>query len=125
MADPSAPKIRIVRVPPGEAPLWVREKWVGLELPLAFRGRKPHKHFTSGVLSASRNPFVTAFRMLLGRLDRQAGYAVDAVAALAVLERSAPDAARWWRDNAQWLIKDNRKFLFQADVCELIGEPRR
>ena len=27
--------IRIVGVPPGEAPLWVREKWLGLELPLA------------------------------------------------------------------------------------------
>ncbi len=26
--------IRIVNVPAGEAPLWVREKWVGLELPL-------------------------------------------------------------------------------------------
>ena len=28
------PTIRIIGVPPGEAPLWVREKWVGLELPL-------------------------------------------------------------------------------------------
>src|SRR5712664_1703512 len=27
--------IRIFAVPPGEAPAWVREKWVGLELPLA------------------------------------------------------------------------------------------
>jgi len=23
--------VRITSVPPGEAPLWVREKWVGLE----------------------------------------------------------------------------------------------
>jgi hypothetical protein len=27
--------VRILTVPPGEAPGWVREKWVGLELPLA------------------------------------------------------------------------------------------
>jgi hypothetical protein len=26
--------VRIIAVPPGEAPLWVREKWVGLTLPL-------------------------------------------------------------------------------------------
>jgi hypothetical protein len=25
--------VRITSVPPGEAPPWVREKWVGLELP--------------------------------------------------------------------------------------------
>jgi hypothetical protein len=27
--------VRIIAVPPGEAPLWVREKWVGVELPVA------------------------------------------------------------------------------------------
>jgi hypothetical protein len=26
--------VRIVAVPPGEAPLWVRQKWVGLDLPV-------------------------------------------------------------------------------------------
>jgi hypothetical protein len=32
--------IRIIAVPPGEAPLWVREKWVGLDLPVArYSGR--------------------------------------------------------------------------------------
>src|SRR5215471_17510443 len=34
--------VRILRPPPGEAPLWVREKWVGLELPLAYGARGPH-----------------------------------------------------------------------------------
>ena len=27
--------IRIIAAPPGEAPLWVRQKWVGLDLPVA------------------------------------------------------------------------------------------
>ena len=26
--------VRIVAVPPGEAPLWVRQRWVGLDLPV-------------------------------------------------------------------------------------------
>src|SRR5580704_4538322 len=43
-------KLRIIAVPPGEAPLWVREKWVGLELPVAQR--QSRKFLTSGVLSA-------------------------------------------------------------------------
>ncbi|MEA3013605.1 MAG: hypothetical protein QOD42_2150 [Sphingomonadales bacterium] len=31
--------IRIVRAPIGEAPLWVREAWVGLSLPLPARSQ--------------------------------------------------------------------------------------
>jgi hypothetical protein len=49
--------IRIVRIPPGEAPFWVREKWVGLELPLADGDRGPRGAYTSGVLSGPRNRF--------------------------------------------------------------------
>ena len=37
--------VRIVAVPLGEAPLWVREKWVGLELPLT-RYATPREYFT-------------------------------------------------------------------------------
>jgi hypothetical protein len=30
-------RIRIVSAPPGEAPQWVREQWIGCELPLVAR----------------------------------------------------------------------------------------
>src|SRR5437660_9122721 len=42
-----ASHLRITSVPPGEAPLWVREKWVGLSLPLAQRKAQARSLFTS------------------------------------------------------------------------------
>jgi hypothetical protein len=115
--------IRVVRVPPGEAPLWVREKWVGLELPLARGESGPRHVLTSGVVSGPRNRFAALWRALLGRLPDKAGYAVYVIDALAVLEQSAPDAVEWWRTNAPHLVNRKRKFLFQQEVCELIDEP--
>ena len=114
--------IRIRSVPPGEAPLWVREKWVGLVLPLATPKNKPVMALTSGVLSGPPNDFVALWRGLLGRLQRQSGYAVYADTALTILERTAPDAAAWWRENVPRARSRERKFLFHASVCELIAQ---
>ena len=41
-------KIRIVKVPAGEAPMAIRKKWIGIEIPCLFY--VPHA-FGSGVLS--------------------------------------------------------------------------
>jgi hypothetical protein len=112
--------IRIVRVPPGEAPRWVREKWVGLELPLASGDRGSRDAYTSGVLSGPRNRFIAVLWGLLGRFQRQSGYAVDAIEAVNILERTAPDAASWWRENVPRLQVPKRKFLFQKSVCEMV-----
>ena len=46
-------RIRIIAVPPEEAPAWVREKWVGLELPLARWSSSPIAGGTYGVLPRS------------------------------------------------------------------------
>ncbi len=46
--------VRIVAVPPGEAPFWVRQKWVGLELPVV-RYSAHRKFLTFGVLSTPRS----------------------------------------------------------------------
>jgi hypothetical protein len=112
--------IRIVRVPPGEAPLWVREKWVGLALPLADGGRGPREVFTSGVLTGPRNRLIAIWWGLLGRLPRKSGYAVDVREALGILDRTAPDAASWWRKNVPRLRARKRKFLFQPSACEMV-----
>ena len=45
--------VRIIAVPPGEAPLWVREKWVGVELPVA-RYSSACTFYAYGVLSLPR-----------------------------------------------------------------------
>jgi hypothetical protein len=113
--------IRVVAVPPGEAPLWVREKWVGLAMPLAGGDRGPRVSYTSGVLSGPRNQLVALLWALLGRLRRNFGYAVDVQEALGILERTAPEAAQWWRANVPRLQRAGRKFMFQPAACEMLG----
>ena len=113
--------IRIVRTPPGEAPLWVREKWVGLELPLASDDYRPRHAYTSGVLSGPSNRLIALARLLLGRLPYQSGYAVEAVTAVAILANVAPDAASWWRQNVPRSQRAGRKFMFHSSVCEIVN----
>jgi hypothetical protein len=63
--------VRIVAVPPGEAPLWVREKWVGLDLPVArYSGRG--KFITLGVLSLPRSMLAQCLAVFRGRAERTA-----------------------------------------------------
>ncbi|MBT1513363.1 hypothetical protein KIP88_22985 [Bradyrhizobium sp. SRL28] len=69
--------IRIVAVPPGEAPLWVRQKWVGLDLPVA-RYSGCRKFLTMGVLSLPRSMLAQWLAMFRGRAELIAGYAVEA-----------------------------------------------
>jgi hypothetical protein len=115
--------IRIKSVPAGEAPQWVREKWVGLVLPLATWRRRPFTATTSGVLSGPPNRLAALWWGLRGRLKRQSGYAVYASEALAILERTAPDAAAWWRENVPRLQAGPRKFLFRTSDCQLLAGP--
>jgi hypothetical protein len=109
--------IRIVATPPGEAPLWVRAKWVGLCLPVAD-SRSPREAYTSGVLSGPRNRFLALVWRFLGKLSRQSGYPVYVSDAVRELEKTAPDAAAWWREEASRLLAPGRKFLFRTPYCE-------
>ena len=115
-----------MRVPPGEAPFWVRDKWVGLELPLADDDQGPRVAYTSGVLSGPRNRFIALLWGLMGRLQRKSGFSVYVSEALAALEKTAPDAASWWRENVPRLQGRKRKFMFHPSACEFIGaDPKR
>jgi hypothetical protein len=109
--------VRVVAVPPGEAPLWVREQWVGLELPLARRARASTLP-TVGALSGPKSIVGQCFAFLSGRTARETGYVVRVVDALAVLEKSSPEAAHWWLTHASHLVSRNRLFVFQENVCE-------
>lgn len=119
-ANPSV--VQIVAVPRGEAPPWVREQWVGLELPLAANEAMPQAYMTSGVLSGPLSFWQRILWHFLGRLKRDSGYPVDAAAALSVLETKSPEAAQWWHENAPHLRTSKRRFLFQAEVCRLEEE---
>jgi hypothetical protein len=112
--------LRITRVPPGEAPLWVRRGWVGLELPLEMESSAPVNAKVFGVMSAPQSPFARAIALLMGRVSRVTGFVVDPRAAVAILERADPDAAAWWRQYGAHMLQPGRHFVFPDDVGEVI-----
>jgi len=108
--------IRITSVPPGEAPLDIRQAWVGLELPILRK--KPGRYLGSGVLSGPRGSIRrTLIYLVTFRLKFHWGYVVPTLPAIELLERSNPTAARWWRDNAPHTIHARRYFVFATECC--------
>ena len=107
--------IRIIGIPPGEAPESVRKAWVGLVLPVAGPLRK---YPIGGVLSSPKSVLGELFFWFTGRYKREAGYMVDAQAAVSILAKVNPEAAEWWRVNTPRILKEGRHFLFQAPVCQ-------
>jgi len=110
--------IRITSVPPGEAPVNVREAWVGLKLPLQHE--TPRRYLGSGVLSGPRSTFQTLVHLFTFRLKVQTGFVVPSLIAIEILERTQPNAARWWRENASHTARPKRYFLFSSDCCERV-----
>jgi hypothetical protein len=99
--------IRISSIPAGAAPDWVRQRWVGLELPVVLHPQK------TGLFASVR-------RMLTGKGGKDDSFPVATLAAVAILEKSSPDAAQWWRDNAAPIMKPGSFFVFRKDCCYLI-----
>ncbi|MDP3802640.1 hypothetical protein [Brevundimonas sp.] len=118
---PPAFKIRIIRPPAGEAPLWVREAWVGLELPLAHL--EPVTVDTGGVLSGPTSRTGWWWARLLGRLHKTTGYCVNSARAIEILGRSRPEAANWWVTNAPRFTHPDEGFIFDIPACEPSPEP--
>jgi hypothetical protein len=117
----SKPSVRIIAVPPGEAPLWVREKWVGLELPL-IRWLSARTFTGFGAVSRPRTWLTQLWALLRGRSERVYGFSVDASRAVDILDRSSPEAAAWWRENAAELILPKRILIFHAEACEIVAD---
>jgi hypothetical protein len=110
-------RIRIIAVPSGEAPLWVREQWVGLELPISG-GPGPQTLTGYGVLSGppplSLEQFEAGRR---GRLEVTTGYCVRTEAAIEALEAVSTEAAAWWKSTIERPIA--MPFLmFDKACCE-------
>ena len=114
--------LHITTVPPGEAPLWVREKWVGLTLPLAQQSPAPTPLLTSGVLSGPRNPLTGIIALLTGKYQKQSGYAVKSTVAVEILSAHSPEAADWWKENASHLLKPNHHLIFQEGVGHVTSQ---
>ncbi len=111
--------IRITSTPPGEAPEQVRAAWIGLVLPLAISGARTIE--TVGVLSYPKTRVGLFFARLFGRTKRESGYVVEAHRAVEILATHAPDAAKWWRENAAFSVQPGQYFVFAAEVCQEIA----
>ena len=107
--------LRVTSVPPGEAPLWVRQHWVGLLLPLAQRSNSQSTYLVFGVLSGPRTLLACLGAILKREYKTHSGYAVDAARAVALLEEVSPYAAGWWRQNTPQLVKPGMKFVFDQN----------
>ena len=108
--------VRIIDVPPGEAPLEVRRAWVGLELPVL--GKRPVRYLASGVLTGPNSRAQTLLHLLTFRLVVQTGYVIEAPSAIDILATVNPEAAQWWRTHARHAIRPKRKLLFPTHCCE-------
>jgi hypothetical protein len=117
--------LKITSVPPGEAPAWVREKWVGLSLPLADEEGAAHTFETFGVLSYPKSRIGYYWGRLWGKNKKETGYIVYCARAIEVLNQSSPGAATWWRSNAPWVDQPGTTFMFKEGVghVETPGAP--
>ncbi len=103
-------RIRIVTTPAGEAPLWVREAWVGLRLPCWPLVGLPSGPEV-GVLSSkevNHNCFVCH---------------VPQDEAIVILRKERPEAAKWWEENN--FPQPGKSFTFREEEIRMICGVRR
>ena len=96
-------RVKITKVPQGEAPLSVREKWVGLVLPCIGKSASA---LEEGVLSHDLLPLKET--LLVPQKE-----------AIKELQKSSPEAAAWW--NSKGFPKPAGVFTFGEDEGEIIG----
>ncbi|MDO9183243.1 MAG: hypothetical protein Q7U04_12590 [Bacteriovorax sp.] len=101
-------QVKIVKVPDGQAPEWVRKEWVGLVLPLVEDAPRVEK--VIGVLG--------------GKVDNADqyidGYSVETAAAIDFLKKKNFEAAQWWINKVPfWFVP---RLIFKKEDCELIKE---
>lgn len=113
--SPPIMHVRITAIPPGDAPDIVRAAWVGLVLPLARPGVCTVP--TISVLSCPKTWAGLLLARLTGKAQRESGYVVDANRAVEILASRAPEAAKWWRENAASAIRPGKLFVFASEVC--------
>jgi hypothetical protein len=105
-----------VDTPKGEAPLWVREEWVGLTLPLAYG--EAYTCYAGSLFDPVRRVswFESFWSVISGKWTRWRGFVVEVNAAVAILETKSPPAAAWWRKNTPHLFGGT--FLFDDGCCD-------
>ena len=111
-------KIRIVQPPAGEAPLWVREAWVGIDLPVV-RWSPLRNYQGQCVLSGPKTFWKQIWALVRGQTVPVRGYLVRTDRAVELLSASAPAAADWWRESAPHLLRGI--LIFEEKACRLLS----
>lgn len=107
--------LAITQVPPGDAPLWVREKWIGLTLPLAQKVEAPQRWLAGkGVLA--RESILSQIWSQVIKPNYVLGYLVESAVAVDLLREVHPEAAKWWYENCPHLLHKGRLFIFHDFV---------
>ena len=110
-----AGKIKIIDVPQGEAPLWVRRQWIGCEMPV-------HKHFHD---CGHIEEYVRGVKTGNKTLQKSDGYDIAQAEALWQLEKKGTEIAlgalKWWRDNK--FPRPRECFRFDS-ACAKVTEER-
>jgi hypothetical protein len=106
-SPPPPRQFQIIAVPPGEAPLTVREAWVGCILPLLPGVEGPEPTAARGVTSGLPK-------------ERSFSFKVRALDAFSVLEQKNAEAANWWKEHTPQLFQPGKLLSFRAEVCELL-----
>ena len=116
-------QIRIIEIPPGEAPEQIRAAWVGVIIRLAdVPEPQPGIWATTGVLGKELGLLAKFKRFLGAPVVEQPypSYVVDVLAAMDALRAQSSSAAAWWESHTPHLLKPGKKFCFAASCCEVI-----
>ena len=98
-------RIRITSTPDGEAPLEIREKWIGIEMPCLYYDGHAH---ASGVVSKKYR-------------GAQASYVVFQKDAIDALAHVHPEAAQWW-NSVGYPTHEEARRLFNAESISVVKE---
>jgi len=102
-------RFEIVSVPEGQAPLKIREAWVGVLLTGFFGPEIQQTMRPGGVLNREL-------------VESYEGVAVAQPHALQELEKYSPSAALWWQKNG-YPTNPMHLFVFNKNECRMISEP--
>lgn len=111
-STPPSFHIVVIAPPSGSHPLWVRERWVGLVLPLAQRDSRERSYPVFQVLDGPHKFWASLWKVLRRKVEWESGYLVDCNEAVQILEDAHPEAAAWWRENAPHMLRPGQKFIF-------------
>ena len=98
--------IEIVKTPPGEAPLWVRKRWVGVKLWIDENAPDPDKGTEIGIRG--------------GKAKNSGGYPVQTYIAIETLAIHDESASIWWTKNVRLDLIP--RFVFAKDVCQVLPD---